>query len=172
MDLTRTQHSTDPRTNERATLNAKNCCNICEDAITLGWIGMDTDKLIEQCKTDENFRKEVMACARVLLNPDTADHIMATIEKAREIGKRIEVEYSMLPIHALKEAIRKRLLRDLKIDGKINPADLGTKGLDQTLMLRHLKTLNIKLSNSRSSAMPKSLMEIYDCDWSSISQIR
>ena len=107
MDLTRTHHSTDPRTNEKVTLNAKNCCNICEDAITLGWIGMDTEKLIEQCKTDENFRKEVMACARVLLNPDTADHIMATIEKAREIGKRIEVEYSMLTMNELKEAIRK-----------------------------------------------------------------
>ena len=103
----------------------------------------------------------------ITLQIDTDSSAAKGIAVRRGVGKIRHLETSTLWVQ---QAVANRKFTIKKIDGKVNPADIGTKGLDETSMLRHLKTLNTKLSNDRSSAMPKSLMEVYDCDWCSVTQ--
>ena len=82
-------------------------CGLCADAILLGWLGQKPEKVEEDAQSNKELAEQIAAVVRVLCNPETASHVMAMIGKIREIGKFIEVRYSMLSAHQMKKLVKK-----------------------------------------------------------------
>ena len=60
------------------------------------------------------------------------------------------VRHLETPLLWVQKALEERKFTLLKIDGKVNPADLGTKHLDGTTMLGHLSRLSCAIRGGRS----------------------
>jgi len=86
------------------------------------------------------------------LQIDTDSAAAKGIAVRRGVGKVRHLEVGTLWLQAAVAANKSTIK---KIDGKVNPGDLCTKGVDGVTMQRHLQRLNIVLSQRRSTAMPK-----------------